>query len=115
MIAVRARGEVWSTAILLYPENRDGKKGKKRRGYLVSGMCLLVLAVAISGAIRLWNTPQHRTAELNALLGDEQHRFKILPGKTICITFLPGMSRIAYGPVRPQSGKGMVILHWLLM
>ena len=81
VIAVRARDEVWSTAILLYPENRDGKKGKKRRGYLVPGLCLLALAVVISGAIRLWNTPQHRTAELNALLGDEQHRFKILPGK----------------------------------
>lgn len=80
-IAVRARDEAWSTAVLSYPETGGGKQGKKRRGYLVPGLCLLALAVAIPGAVRLWNTPQHRTAELNALLGDEQHRFKILPGR----------------------------------
>ena len=83
-IAIRAHDQEWSASVLSYPET--GNRGKKRhRGYLVLVLVLVlvlfVLVVFISGGAWLLNTSQYKTTELNALLGDEQHRFNILQGR----------------------------------
>lgn len=77
-IAIRHYDQEWSASVLSYPETGDREK-KRHRGYPV--LIMLVLAVIISGVTWSLNTPQYKTTELNALLGDERHRFNILSGR----------------------------------
>ncbi|HCZ4708599.1 TPA: PrgH/EprH family type III secretion apparatus protein [Salmonella enterica subsp. enterica serovar Saintpaul str. CFSAN004144] len=79
-VAIRASEQVWSTSVLSYPDTGGGRRRKKLNwGYMV--LVLLIMAAVIPTVSSLWNTTQYKTVELNALLGDEQHRFKILQGR----------------------------------
>lgn len=78
--AIRIREQSWSSSVLSYPNTGTGLRGKKLNwGYMV--LVLLIVTAVIPAALSLWNTTQYKTVELNALLGDEQHRFKILQGR----------------------------------
>lgn len=81
-LALRPENQTWSPEILAYPKTRQPVACPRRPRYAVPLTALTIVAVLLlTGGYWLWNSPQQQANELGILLGNENQRFQILPGR----------------------------------
>lgn len=85
-LALRPEHLLWSPEIIANQiANQKAKRSEEFRSRPRYTPTLIALAIAalllLAGGYWLWNTPQQQTNELSMLLGNENQRFLVLPGR----------------------------------
>lgn len=81
-LALRSENLSWSPEILAYPKAKRPEEVKSRTRYAPTLIALTVAVLLfLAGGYWLWNSPQQQANELGMLLGNENQRFQVLPGR----------------------------------
>jgi len=81
-LALRPEHLSWSPEILAYPKTKRPEESKPRPRYAPTLIALAIAALLLlAGGYWLWNSPQQQANELGMLLGNENQRFQVLPGR----------------------------------
>lgn len=81
MIALRPEHLDWSSEVLEYSYVKTSSHMKRGKRYLplIVGLITVVLFFSVGGM--LWENPQKQATELGGLLGTDNQRFNVIPGR----------------------------------
>lgn len=80
--ALRLENQTWHSEILAYPNSTPKIASSTRRRYIPAVVALALITGAVVIALFwLWRTPQKQANELGLLLGNDNQRFQVLPGR----------------------------------
>lgn len=80
-IAFRPEHLSWHSEITEYPKIEVLRDARQTKHYVPTLFVIAAVSVLLIGGFLLWSSPQQQANELNMLLGNEQQRFQVLPGR----------------------------------
>lgn len=81
-LAMRPEYLSWSPEVLANPKAKLPEESKPRPRYAPTLIALAIAALLLlAGGYLFWSSPQQQANELSMLLGNENQRFQVLPGR----------------------------------